>query len=209
VELKIGTQHFILLGQKALFWKEQKMLIVGDVHLGKVTHFRKNGIFLPEQIIAQDIARLQKLVDEYKPKTFCVLGDLFHSDYNKEWNVFKDFRLRNKDVYFLLVQGNHDTLHPSFYTQLPMEVVPSYERGGIMLVHQTIKKLNAFQITAHVHPAFLMIGKAKQRFRLPCFYKKENELIIPAFGKFTGMFTIKKQETEQVFAIVEEQLIAL
>ncbi len=209
MELKIGTQHFLLQGQKALYWQEQKMLIVGDVHLGKVSHFRKNGIFLPEQIVAQDIARLQTLMDAFKPKTFCVLGDLFHSDYNKEWNNFKAFREDNKQVDFLLVQGNHDTLHPSFYAQLPMQVVTTFESEGILLVHETIEGNSSFQITAHVHPAFLMVGRAKQRLRLACFYKKEKELIIPAFGKFTGMHTIKKKKNEQVFAIAEDQLIAL
>lgn len=207
MEVKIGTQHFQLIAEKALYWQEQQMLIVGDIHLGKVSHFRKNGIFLPEQLIAQDIMRLQQLIDTYKPKTFCVLGDLFHSDYNKEWNNFKAFRNKNEAIDFLLVQGNHDSLHPSFYAQLPMELVPKFQSEGVVLIHETNEKIKEFQITAHVHPAFVLSGKAKQSLRLACFYKKENELIIPAFGKFTGMHTIKKRAKEQVFAIAENQLI--
>ena len=32
--------------RKVVFWKETSSLILSDVHVGKITHFRKNGIFL-------------------------------------------------------------------------------------------------------------------------------------------------------------------
>ena len=30
--------------RKVVFWKETSSLILSDVHVGKITHFRKNGI---------------------------------------------------------------------------------------------------------------------------------------------------------------------
>jgi len=41
------NQDLLLLPQKAIYWQQQKALIVADVHFGKVGHFRKAGIAVP------------------------------------------------------------------------------------------------------------------------------------------------------------------
>jgi len=78
----------LLLPQKAIYWQQEKALIVADVHLGKVGHFRKAGIAVPRDMEQNDLAVLSDLVDEYKPKTIIFLGDLFHSDKNADWDWF-------------------------------------------------------------------------------------------------------------------------
>lgn len=39
--INIKDQNLLLLPEKALFWEEEKGLIISDVHLGKAGHFRK------------------------------------------------------------------------------------------------------------------------------------------------------------------------
>ena len=44
---KINGQTFIFDFRKLVYWEEKSSLILSDVHIGKITHFRKNGISLP------------------------------------------------------------------------------------------------------------------------------------------------------------------
>jgi len=44
---------------------------------------------------------------------------------------------------------------------------------------------------------------------LPCFYKNETELVLPAFGELTGLFIIKPKKNEQVFVVGNENVFRI
>ena len=44
------------------FWKNQKALILGDIHLGKDQHFRKAGIPIPPHATSGSLEKLKKLI---------------------------------------------------------------------------------------------------------------------------------------------------
>ncbi|HEY4198814.1 MAG TPA: hypothetical protein VGM63_24910, partial [Mucilaginibacter sp.] len=71
-------QDLVLLPQKAIYWKQQKVLIAADVHMGKVGHFRKAGIAVPRNMEQSDLATLSDLIFEHQPEKLIFLGDLFH-----------------------------------------------------------------------------------------------------------------------------------
>ena len=74
-----------------MFWEEQNMLLISDVHLGKISHFRKYGSAVPQKAIAENFERLSRVVDLFQPKKICFLGDLFHSSLNLEWDLFENW----------------------------------------------------------------------------------------------------------------------
>ena len=76
---QLKENNFLLSSQRCLFWIEQKILIVTDLHLGKSGHFRKNGIAIPQTIFKEDIQRLFDQITFYKPTQLIIVGDLFHS----------------------------------------------------------------------------------------------------------------------------------
>ena len=84
-------QTLHLLPEKAIFWEEQRLLLVADVHLGKATHFRKHGIAVSGGIIEGDLARLGRIIESWEIEQLWFLGDLFHSDYNREWKRFESW----------------------------------------------------------------------------------------------------------------------
>src|SRR3569623_749217 len=47
MEVEVFVELFELLPQRAIFWKKEKMLLLADMHLGKVNHFRRSGIPAP------------------------------------------------------------------------------------------------------------------------------------------------------------------
>ena len=61
--IKISENHFDLHPSGAIYWLEKKTLMLADVHLGKVAHFRKNTLDLSEKylpIIGKNTCLVQK-----------------------------------------------------------------------------------------------------------------------------------------------------
>ena len=87
---EIFGEHFSMHPSGAMFWEEKQMLLVSDVHLGKISHFRKYGSAVPQNAIAQNFERLTAVVEHFQPSRICFLGDLFHSSLNLEWDLFEN-----------------------------------------------------------------------------------------------------------------------
>src|SRR5262249_60696069 len=62
----------------ALFWPEQSVLAVADLHLEKGSSFATRGVLLPPYDTAATLARLSRLILRYAPRTVIALGDSFH-----------------------------------------------------------------------------------------------------------------------------------
>src|SRR6187200_3753351 len=62
----------------ALYWPEEGLLVVADLHLEKGSSFATRGVLLPPYDTAATLARLGALVARYAPRTVIALGDSFH-----------------------------------------------------------------------------------------------------------------------------------
>ena len=62
----------------ALFWAEQGLLVVADLHLEKGSSFAARGQLLPPYDTAATLARLARLIARYAPRCVMALGDSFH-----------------------------------------------------------------------------------------------------------------------------------
>ncbi|MGC2124937.1 MAG: phosphoesterase, partial [Xanthobacteraceae bacterium] len=62
----------------ALYWPDEGLLIVADLHLEKGSAFAARGVLLPPYDTAATLARLARLVERYMPRTVVALGDSFH-----------------------------------------------------------------------------------------------------------------------------------
>ena len=216
----VFTEHILLkqtlrlLPQKAIFWDEEQALIVADVHLGKVGHFRKAGIAIPKSMEQEDLAALSDIIHETKPKSIIFLGDLFHSDMNNDWDWFVLWRNLFKGIRMILIRGNHDIIHDDFYTKLDFELHDQLYIGPFLLVHEPLKvaKLaleQRYVLSGHIHPGVSLKGKGKQAVTLPCFYFGDKQGILPAFGRFTGKVCIMHERTDFVFGVLQNKVIAL
>lgn len=50
--LKICDQQLLMLPERALYWREQRVLFVADLHLGKDATFRQAGLPVPPLVLA-------------------------------------------------------------------------------------------------------------------------------------------------------------
>ena len=62
----------------ALFWPEQRLLAVADLHLEKGSSFAEHRVLLPPYDTAATLARLSQVIARYAPRIVVALGDSFH-----------------------------------------------------------------------------------------------------------------------------------
>jgi len=214
VVFKLLNQDLLLLPQKAIYWQQQKALIVADVHLGKVGHFRKAGIAVPRDMEQNDLAVLSDLVDEHQPEKILFLGDLFHSDKNADWDWFVLWRKHFPKLEILLIRGNHDIMHDSHYTDLNISLHDQLTIGPFLMLHHpladtTLQNMESYVFCGHIHPGVSLSGRARQHITLPCFAFGKKQVILPSFGKFTGRVAIRSRQTDHIFAIVQNKVMAI
>lgn len=207
-------QQLRLLPDKAIYWHEQQSLLLSDLHLGKAAHFRKAGIPVPAKVHQHDLRRLDALIELTDARKVIFLGDLFHSELNREWNDFTVWMEKHPLLEFILIRGNHDILPEQAYADsslLLIEkklVVPPF-----LLTHEPLVDKNdesgLYTICGHLHPAVNLRGNGLQQITLPCFYFGLHYALLPAFGKFTGFHKIKPRKEDAVFAIANKRVLRL
>lgn len=204
-EVIIEGEKLTLLPQRGIYWEEREILIVSDLHLGKAGHFRKHGIPVSTNVHRVDLSILETLIVEYRPKEVILLGDLFHSSENKEWDDFVRFISIYDAVCFILVEGNHDILEE--YPE-SLKVVKVLDLPPFSFTHIR-EETDGYNLSGHLHPGVSIRGRARQSITMPCFYFSDRHGILPAFGQFTGIKKIKPLQRDLVFGIIEDRVIEL
>jgi DNA ligase-associated metallophosphoesterase len=204
--IRIKEQQFVLHPSGTLFWVDQSMLLISDVHLGKVSHFRKFGAAVPSSVARENFRLLDQVVASFHPKMICFLGDLFHSSINLEFEWFEKW-VSSLSTKCILITGNHDIISSLRYEALGIEVKPEMQVGEFILTHHPISREGLFNFSGHIHPAVRLNGLGRQQLRVPCFFKSHDQVILPAFGKFTGTFVMHPKLGDEVYAIAKNEVI--
>lgn len=182
--------------------------MISDVHLGKVAHFRKFGAAVPRKAVHQNYILLDGILRHFQPFQLCFLGDLFHSSLNKEWQLFENW-VAKTPAKISLVSGNHDIIAPEKYLALGIDSYPELILDRFLLTHHPEQRNDLFTFCGHIHPAIKLQGFGRQRLKLPCFFKTKHQMILPAFGEFTGNHTLTPKKEDEIFAIVEGEVVKI
>lgn len=204
MELIIAKQHLLFLPERAMVWKEASALLLADLHIGKAGHFRKHGIGLPSGTVEKDIERLGHLIEKYTPTEVVLLGDLYHSIANKEWEIFSGFLDTQPGISFYLVPGNHDRYFLKSARSPALQITEStWQRPPFAFCHEPSSTTTGglIQICGHLHPGITLSGKGRMRETLPCFWLQPHCIVLPAFGTLTGLAKITPAPGDQVIAI--------
>jgi DNA ligase-associated metallophosphoesterase len=209
MRVEISGEVFDLLPQKAIYWRRMNTLLLADLHLGKISHFRRSGIPLPPRANDRNLEVLIDLIRFTKPERFICLGDLFHSHYNPEWEVFGELVNHFRAVSFELVMGNHDIMSEFQYTRKGIRIHDILLMDRFVLTHHPLEEVEFgyYNLAGHVHPGVTLQGKGRMALTLPCFYFGERQALLPAFGVFTGLARIQPVKKDKVFVIVDDKII--
>ena len=211
-ELKELACDLLLLPQKAIYIKKQQALLIADPHFGKAAHFRKSGIPISEYLHEDDFHKISELIHQFDPNDIYFLGDLFHSDLNESWWVLEEFINSYSKINFHLIKGNHDILPKACYAsgiwiihKEPLEI------ENFILSHEPIINVPEGKINfcGHIHPGISLRGKGRQKITLPCFFHSQRRIILPAFGRFTGLDILTCTKVDQAFVIADEVVIQI
>ncbi len=202
-------EALILSKEKAIYWAAKRMLIISDLHIGKSAHFRKHGLQVPDAVGHTDLQRLSRLMAEFDAETLLVTGDMFHNKINSDANAFLDWRKSYPELRVVLIKGNHDALKNEDYEALDIEV---YQKellcGPFRFIHDKPKEFDEYyNISGHIHPGVVLHGRARQQLKFPCFYFNDTCAVLPAFSVFTGLFMIKREVGDRLYAVTPDKVV--
>lgn len=208
----LHDNRFLITADRSLFWENEKALILSDLHLGKTGHFRKSGIAVPQSVLVEDMQRLVAQIQYYKPAKLIIVGDLFHSEMNKEHDFFLKWRNDLHQLPVHLIKGNHDILQPGWYKEAGITIHDhSLSIGNFSFMHDIndCKDETNYCFSGHIHPGITIRGAGKQSLRLPCFYFGKQYAVLPAFGKFTGTYPVEPKDGDAVFALAGNSVVKI
>ena len=180
----------------ALFWQEQSVLVVSDLHLEKGSSFARRGVLLPPYDTAVTLGRLAAVIARHDPRMVIALGDSFHDrdahdrlsapdrDAIAAFQVGRDW---------IWISGNHDPALPS---DLGGVVAHEVAIGPIAFRHEPTGASG--EIAGHLHPKARVAARGRSMERR-CFACDGERAVMPAFGAYTGGLSIRDAAFEKIF----------
>jgi DNA ligase-associated metallophosphoesterase len=205
------TPSLALLPEGAAFLTDSCILIVADVHLGKSAAFRAKGLPVPEGDSARDLGRLSDLAKKTNTSHLVIAGDLFHSStgITPELETALAGFMSGIGIPVTLVAGNHDIKIP----RLPADLrsVPQLDIAETLrVIHDPAHAGgDRLHISGHWHPVVKIPDGKRTSLRLPCFLFRDNTLVLPAFGSFTGGAILDAKPDDRIFVALREQVVEL
>ncbi|WP_024510125.1 ligase-associated DNA damage response endonuclease PdeM [Bradyrhizobium sp. ARR65] len=188
------TLHADLSG--ALFWEEQRLLVVSDLHLEKGSSFAARGTLLPPYDTPATLSRLSSVIARHNPRMVIALGDSFH-DRNAHQRLAGSDRdsigalQAGRD--WIWISGNHDPAIPS---ELGGEVASEIAIGPITFRHEPTGAFG--EIAGHLHPKARVSTRGRSMERR-CFASDGERAVMPAFGAYAGGLSIRDQAFAKIF----------
>ncbi|AXQ49423.1 ligase-associated DNA damage response endonuclease PdeM [Pseudomonas vlassakiae] len=202
-----------LLPDKAIYWPARRTLLVADVHIGKAASYRALHQPVPRGTTSATLARLDRLLHSYACEQLIILGDFLHARAALAPGTqasLQAWRTRHSAVKVVLVRGNHDRHAGDPPVQLGIEVVDEpLLLAPFALQHEPTPHPSHPVLAGHVHPVYVLRGRARQRLRLPCFLIDAQVSLLPAFGEFTGGWLVEPGSDTRVFLAGGDQVWAL
>ena len=212
-EASLLGQHLILFPDRTLFWQEEKLLVVADLHFGKAQIFREYGIPIPWGTTAEDLERLSYRMDQLQPRKLLFLGDLVHGKMNHQNNLgplVDEWRCRHKRVELLLASGNHDLRSGDPPAQFRFDhVATEIVLGSFIFTHKPRLNSSFYGIAGHLHPAVTITGKGRLKETLPCFCFGPRAAMLPAFGSFTGTQVIRPTPEDRIYVVAGDEVVKM
>ena len=182
----------------ALYWPEEGLLAVADLHLEKGSSFARRGQLLPPYDTTETLARLARVITRYAPRIVIALGDSFH-DREGHMRLSASDRgalmtlQRGRD--WIWITGNHD---PEPAEGIGGSFGATLTFGRLQFRHEPSRDAPEGEIAGHLHP----VARVAQRGRAVsrrCFATDGKALVMPAFGAYTGGLNVRDAAFAAVF----------
>src|SRR5450432_2145029 len=180
----------------ALFWEEQSLLVVSDLHLEKGSSFAARGVLLPPFDTVATLGRLAAVIARHDPRMVIALGDSFHDRAAHERLSAPDrdaIAAFQEGRDWIWISGNHDPALPS---DLGGVVATEVAIGPIAFRHEPTGAPG--EIAGHLHPKARVSTRGRSMERR-CFASDGMRAVMPAFGAYTGGLSIRDAAFKKIF----------
>lgn len=180
----------------ALFWEEQSLLVVSDLHLEKGSSFAARGVLLPPYDTAATLGRLDAVIVRHNPRMVIALGDSFHDRDAHDRLSTQDreaIAVMQDRRDWIWISGNHDPALPS---HLGGVVAGEVAIGPIAFRHEPTGSPG--EIAGHLHPKARVSTRGRSTERR-CFACDGERAVMPAFGAYTGGLNIRDEAFSKIF----------
>jgi uncharacterized protein len=182
----------------ALYWPDEALLVVADLHLEKGSAFAARGVLLPPYDTTATLARLARLIERYAPRIVIALGDSFHdgggpsrmSDLSR---VALTALQRGRD--WIWITGNHD---PEPAEGIGGRFADVLALGGLTFRHEPSPGACDGEIAGHLHP-LARVAKRGRAVSRRCFAADGLRVVMPAFGAYAGGLNVRDRAIASLF----------
>jgi hypothetical protein len=192
-----------------LYWPEERLLVAADLHLEKGTSYAGSAArLLPPYDSAQTVARLERLVELYRPLCVVALGDSFHDRRGAarlDEAVAARIRALSDRVDWIWIHGNHDPKPPH---RLGGRGAVEIAIGPLAFRHDAHaeRPQEGGEVIGHYHPVASVSTRGRS-FRRRCFAIGRHRLLLPAFGAYAGGLNVREAAIRRL--LDEEARVAL
>ena len=182
----------------ALYWPDEQLLVVADLHLEKGSAFARRGVLLPPYDTAATLARLARLIERYAPRVLIALGDSFHDGHGPsrmsaaDRAALKAFQ-HSRD--WIWIAGNHD---PDLPDGLGGRFADVLAFGPLTFRHEPSVNAANGEIAGHLHPV-ARVARRGRAVRRRCFAGDGRRLVMPAFGAYAGGLNVRDRAIFSLF----------
>ncbi|MEO7521922.1 MAG: ligase-associated DNA damage response endonuclease PdeM [Gemmatimonas sp.] len=213
LEIRVAGELLLLYPERGVFIPRLHTAVVADLHWGKAAAFRAAHVPIPTGTTAADLARLTRFITRTNAQRLVVLGDLIHARAGRHRDTFAAlhaWRETHEALEIVLVRGNHDMHAGDPPPSLRIECVDApWMLGPFACEHEPATRAGAYVLAGHLHPSITIAGRARQRLRLCCFVFGPEVAILPAFASFSGGGAYHRAESDQIYAIVENEVVSI
>lgn len=185
------------LPEGALWIASEGTLIVSDLHLEKGSAFASRGQFLPPYDTRTTLLRLADLMARLQPAIVVSLGDSFHDGGGPARMHDADaaaLQALVRVAEWVWIVGNHD---PEIPKSLGGRIHETLRIGALTLRHEPTAA-GAGEIAGHLHPCAKVAARGRA-VRARCFATDGAQLVMPAFGAYTGGLNVRDAAFGAVF----------
>jgi DNA ligase-associated metallophosphoesterase len=182
----------------ALYWPEERILVVADLHLEKGSSYAARGVLLPPYDTAATLARLALAINRYAPRAVIALGDSFHDGGGPARVLDEDrasLRLLQRGRDWIWIAGNHD---PEPAVGVGGSSAAALAIGALSFCHQPQADAAAGEIAGHLHPVARVSGRGRTVSRR-CFATNADRMVMPAFGAYAGGLNVRHRAFADLF----------
>lgn len=197
LEILFGGARLHLDPSGALYWPDQQLLVVADLHFEKGSSFAASAHrMLPPHDTTQTLADITRVIGTYGPRRVICLGDSFHdraASARLDLGDLARLQQLTGNLDWVWITGNHDPVLPDIVGGISATAISISDLtfrhdladGGDPAPDQGPQNI----VFGHFHPVAL-VSLAGRLLRRRCFLLGAGRLLLPAFGAYAGGLNI-------------------